>query len=97
MSSASVSPVSTLETSSSAEDRFAWENCGSNLVSMRNSEARFANPPILDPVVLSGNIASVAISVSVQLLPERRDGVTQFFNLSAYRLHLASIWHSRFF
>ena len=43
MSSASVSPVSTSETSSSVEDRFAWENCGSNLVLMRNCAARLAN------------------------------------------------------
>ena len=43
MSSASVSPVSTSETSSSVEDRFAWENCRSNLVLMRNCAARLAN------------------------------------------------------
>ncbi len=43
MSSASVSPVSTSETSSSVEDRFTWENCGSNLVLMRNCAARLAN------------------------------------------------------
>ena len=35
--------VSTSETSSSAKDRFVWENCVSNLVLMRNRAARFAN------------------------------------------------------
>ena len=43
MSSASVSSVSTSETSSSVGDRFAWENFGSNLVLMRNCAARLAN------------------------------------------------------
>ena len=42
MSSASVSPVSTSETSPSVEDRFAWENCGSNLV-LRICSARLTN------------------------------------------------------
>ena len=37
------SPVSMSETSSSVEDRFAWENCGSSLVLMRNCAARFAD------------------------------------------------------
>ncbi len=43
MSSASVSPVSTSETSFSVEDRFAWENCKSNLVLMGNCAACLAN------------------------------------------------------
>ena len=43
MSSASASPLSASETSSSVEHRFALENCGSSLVLMRNYAARFAN------------------------------------------------------
>lgn len=41
ISSASVSPVSMSETSFSAEDTFAWEDCGSNLVFIGNCDARF--------------------------------------------------------
>ena len=47
MSSASVSPVLTSETSSSPEDRFTCGDCGSKLVSMENWLLFSRVPPIL--------------------------------------------------